>query len=507
MTLGRFDTHALERQFEPLERSGSELWLPILVNSHGQVFDRLRWLSHARQRLARAENPLTDDSITRDWPGAAVVRAFGPTIDRLGLARWVAGEHAWRVQLLRSLLWHLDSLARLSDQHGEDAALEALAKDFADEWEAERTDLEQLLAVFQSLEGFGSLARWSEVRGVLKGEGWAAVLAAHRVIRGSAALAELIRELGRSRLTDTLATRPQATVSTEAEHQFDTEHWQAQLVEAERGEPDDVHRGAALDRVLASEFAMWRRRSPDPRVARRLRRVFAARFSEHALLARSLREPERLPIRMPVQAKLDAIRPSVVPRMEAGPLIVCLDTSASMAGAAEQLAKAVVLEAMRSARHARRGCLVYAFGGPGEVRRTVLDHDVDGLVALAGLLSASFHGGTDIAEPIEAAVGDLVEARWAGADFLIVSDGEFGVTAEVLAKIAGARARQQLRVQGILIGDRETLGLRELCDSIFWVSDWRRFGAESGSVVSPVHDSALTRLFFPAASMRPPPTA
>ena len=104
-------------------------------------------------------------------------------------------------------------------------------------------------------------------------------------------------------------------------------------------------------------------------------------------------------------------------------------------------------------------------------------------------------------------MGDLVERQWAGADLLIVSDGEFGVTAEVLAKIADARARQQLRVQGILIGDRETLGLRELCDSIFWASDWRRFGAESGSTVSPVHDSALTRLFFPAASMRPPPSA
>jgi uncharacterized protein with von Willebrand factor type A (vWA) domain len=146
-----------------------------------------------------------------------------------------------------------------------------------------------------------------------------------------------------------------------------------------------------------------------------------------------------------------------------------------MAGAAEQVAKAVVLEAMRTARQAGRGCVVYAFGGPGEVQRTVLDQDVDGLVALAGLLSASFHGGTDIAEPIEAAMADLGEAQWAGADLLIVSDGEFGVTADVLAEIAIARAHQQLRVQGILIGDRETLGLRELCDSIFCT--WRLAGA------------------------------
>jgi hypothetical protein len=77
----------------------------------------------------------------------------------------------------------------------------------------------------------------------------------------------------------------------------------------------------------------------------------------------------------------------------------------------------------------------------------------------------------------------------------------------VLAEIEVAREHQLLRVQGILIGDRETLGLRELCDSIFWVSDWRRFGGEPARGDSPVHDSALTRLFFPAASMRAPPSA
>ena len=90
------------------------------------------------------------------------------------------------------------------------------------------------------------------------------------------------------------------------------------------------------------------------------------------------------------------------------------------------------------------------------------------------------------------------------ADLLIVSDGEFGVTSPVLAAIRDARDRLGLRVQGVLIGDRETLGLSELCDDIEWVSDWRRFGAQGGQARSPVHDRALTRLFFPAASMRAP---
>lgn len=507
MTLGRFETRALERQFESLERLDRALWLPALINSHGPLFERLRWLDHALPRLAIGVNPLADEPVTRSWPGPAAAQAFGLAIERLGLPALVAGQAEWRVQLVRSLLWHLDSLARLGAQHGEAAALAALAQAFADQWETERADLEQIVAVFQSLEGFSSLARWSEVRGVLRGEGWDSVLAAHRTIRDSAALAALIRALGRSRLTEAWAMRPRATVAASAKQRLDAERWQAVLLAGERGEPDGVHRSAALDRVLASELAVWRRRSADPATERRLRRIFAAKLSEHALLSQTPREPDRVPIRMPVEAILDATRPIAAPRMETGPIIVCLDTSSSMAGAAEQVAKAVVLEAMRTARQAGRGCVVYAFGGPGEVQRTVLDQDVDGLVALAGLLSASFHGGTDIAEPIEAAMADLGEAQWAGADLLIVSDGEFGVTADVLAEIAFAREHQQLRVQGILIGDRETLGLRELCDSIFWVADWRRFGSEPARGDSPVHDSALTRLFFPAASMRAPPSA
>ena len=92
-------------------------------------------------------------------------------------------------------------------------------------------------------------------------------------------------------------------------------------------------------------------------------------------------------------------------------------------------------------------------------------------------------------------------ARWRSADLLIVSDGEFGCTAATLAQLDAARAELGLRVQGILVGDRETLGLLDICDHIFWLRDWRRFeGAvpqREGFV--PVHSPSLTSLYFPNA--------
>jgi hypothetical protein len=87
---------------------------------------------------------------------------------------------------------------------------------------------------------------------------------------------------------------------------------------------------------------------------------------------------------------------------------------------------------------------------------------------------------------------------------LIASDGEFGVTPATHQRLSLAKAELGLRVQGVLIGDRETIGLREVCDHVFWVQDWRRYGAEYGQVESPVHDKSLTKLYFPSASMRPP---
>jgi hypothetical protein len=54
-----------------------------------------------------------------------------------------------------------------------------------------------------------------------------------------------------------------------------------------------------------------------------------------------------------------------------------------------------------------------------------------------------------------------------------------------------------LRVQGVLIGDRETVGFLEIADAIFPVRDWRKLGGEA--IESPVHSHRLTALYFPGA--------
>ncbi|PIX76072.1 MAG: hypothetical protein COZ38_02265 [Rhodocyclales bacterium CG_4_10_14_3_um_filter_68_10] len=88
------------------------------------------------------------------------------------------------------------------------------------------------------------------------------------------------------------------------------------------------------------------------------------------------------------------------------------------------------------------------------------------------------------------------EERWRFADLLIATYGEFGPTREAVSHLKAAKHALGLRVQGVLIGDRETIGMLETCDDIHWVRDWRRFG-QGGP--SPIHSRSLTAQYFPGA--------
>jgi hypothetical protein len=85
----------------------------------------------------------------------------------------------------------------------------------------------------------------------------------------------------------------------------------------------------------------------------------------------------------------------------------------------------------------------------------------------------------------------------------IVSDGEFGCMPQTLERLDEARAELGLRVQGVLVGDRETIGMLEVCDHIHWEREWRRFadgGVDADTArFSPVHSKSLTAQYFPNA--------
>ena len=255
------------------------------------------------------------------------------------------------------------------------------------------------------------------------------------------------------------------------------------------GETRGIHRSDRIARMLPSEAMLL----GHPR----LRLLWHARRAERTLL--SYEDDDHLSELRQHQSQVQQPRPGpqAALRAIAGPLLLCVDTSGSMQGGAEAVAKAVVLEAMRSAHASQRPCHVFAFGGDGEVLELELGLHSAGMGRLSDFLGQAFRGGTDICGPLERVIAKLEELRWQRADLLIASDGEFGATPAVAARLDAIKESLGLRVQGVLIGDRETLGLLEVCDSIYPVRNWRHFGGVN--VESPVHTPALTALYFPAA--------
>ena len=180
----------------------------------------------------------------------------------------------------------------------------------------------------------------------------------------------------------------------------------------------------------------------------------------------------------------------VRPAAEDGPLILCLDTSGSMAGAREQVAKAVALEAARSARRARRRCLLYAFSGPGDLKQLELDPSTTtGASDLLSFLRCSFGGGTDADAPLEAALLRLEESEWAAADVLMVTDGEIPPpNPEVSSRLARAKEELGLQVHGLLVGGRGSNnsnsandepiseGMAAICSRVHVFKSWSAVG-------------------------------
>eukprot|EP00887_Chlorella_sp_A99_P000547 scaffold17.g547.t1 len=135
-------------------------------------------------------------------------------------------------------------------------------------------------------------------------------------------------------------------------------------------------------------------------------------------------------------------RREVRPTADRGPILLCVDTSGSMRGAREVVAKALALECMRAAKAQERGCYVFAFAGPQEVRELELNMDVRSVNNLLDFLEKTFNGGSDFNAPVQRCLNRLTDAKWANSDILLASSCAPGNAARREAGLRLERMRQ-----------------------------------------------------------------
>ncbi len=196
--------------------------------------------------------------------------------------------------------------------------------------------------------------------------------------------------------------------------------------------------GDDVSNMLPTELALLSRPA--------LKRLFYARLAEKSLSIYERYSPE------PVGR---------------GPIIVAVDESGSMSGAKNEWAKAIVLALLSIAAKQRRDLRVIHFasqrsllvedylrgkGTPEQVMKTVLHF---------------FGGGTDYEHWMRQTLIAIESSEYDRADVIALSDGECGVSDEVLKTWQATKAARGFRAIGILTG--APMGgaiLRQFCDEV-----------------------------------------
>jgi uncharacterized protein with von Willebrand factor type A (vWA) domain len=507
----------LDAPYDTLEVLPRELWLPGIVTACGGADARLRDLPRWYDALLAGRLPPPE----ADFGDPAASHALRDVIGELALPTMAQGVVAAAQQVMRTALWHLDRLIDRPAYQPRADAIMAMAQAFRDEWRIERAEWEQIAALLRGMGDFARLS-WDTLQGRLQGRDIERAQALSLLLSTAPEIVELIARIGRG-----IARAQPAEATPQVRPDPGTTEaplvWRTTFLPDAPGEIHGVRIGNRLARMVPAEAAQLRHPVLHKLWRARLAEARLSIWDESALLVEAVHDPRGAP------RAASVVDPA--PR-ERGPMIVCVDTSGSMKGAPERLSKAVVIEAVRTAQREQRACHVIAFGGAGEVVEWQLaggtcasragtigrvdeitrtgrnapasrgaQTDAGALERLLDFLGQAFDGGTDIAAPIERAIDLVNQHGWHEADILIASDGEFGSTPAALARLDEARACHGLRVEGLLIGDRETMGLLEVCDHIHWVRDWRRFDPDGNprDRFSPVHSRSLTAMYFPNA--------
>ena len=503
---------SLEARLAALDSLPRGFWLTGLTHSMGTLEARLAVLARWRGLLDRAimpnqakeetgadepspagEAPAPVARVAAPWLGEGLAVKVARVFAELGLPGHCARNQGLGDAVLSSLMFHLDLVVDYVDRGASADTAVTMALDcFAADWSGRCQDVQALIDVFDDPGDLFKHCHWDRLRGLLREAGWQEVVRIRGLIERMPEVAEMIRELGRLREIEEGPPDPTTWQTRKVERAGRVPSVVTERVPELPGQTRAVTRSERIARMLPAESMMF--------VHPRLRLVWHARRAERALL--TYEDDDWLTTVRAIDGSVTQPVVAPAPRRVLGPMLVCVDTSGSMRGGAETVAKAVVLEAARVAWRQRRGCTVFAFGGPDEVLELVLEMNEAGLARLTRFLARGFRGGTDICTPLERTLARLEQEGWREADLLLATDGEFGAPPDLAERILRARRHAGLRVQAVLIGDRETIGLHELSDHIHWVSDWRRFAASdarSGTGGSPVHSSRLTASYFPGA--------
>lgn len=173
-----------------------------------------------------------------------------------------------------------------------------------------------------------------------------------------------------------------------------------------RSEIVGVENGNDLNQILPGEVALF---------GAETEWQFLKRFAEEQLQINQFEDK-----RLVNSSKVYSETYQKIKKKEKGPFIVCVDTSGSMEGEPERIAKVLCFGILKMAAADQRQAFLINFSSG--IHTLDLYNLVDSIDEVAAFLQKSFHGGTDISLALSEALQQLETHRYRDADVLVISD-------------------------------------------------------------------------------------
>lgn len=408
----------------------------------------VRHMEHVFQRWAWFTRAI-GNHYTRDHIDAGFHSARIEAHQSLTQSEWAAlpaGAHKEIERLFDDLLGQWDShlQAKVLDFHLRRAV--PLLNDLASNLHSKAREIQQLEELVEPFAEYAG-RYWDLSRDLWSDEGFD-VLRSYREL--------LDREEELKALADLLGKMREAERFTE-EETF-SQHVVHRSVKSDpflRSELSGVSNSNDLNRLLPAEAALLGDATTET--------VFFRKFAESELQTFSFEHRY-----LDERDGLSQITETVSRRKEKGPFVVCVDTSGSMEGLPERVAKVLCFGIMKmAAQEARKAFLINFSTG---VKTLDLLHIADSMGALVDFLRRSFHGGTDLSLALDSTLKQLEDDDYRDADVLIISDFVmYKIDAELLRRMEYRRVNRNTRFYALIVSDEPNEEVTDVFDGLWRV--------------------------------------
>ena len=225
---------------------------------------------------------------------------------------------------------------------------------------------------------------------------------------------------------------------------------------AGKSEIKGVHFSDDLSNLLPSEIALLS--IPETEV------LFAKKFVEKKLLTFYYEDKYRVEKEIP-----EMVEKKMWKKSKKGPIIACVDTSGSMAGVPEIVAKTIILALLRIAIRDDRDCYLISFStGIQTIDISDIGQNMEKLIAF---LQMGFHGGTDATPALIESLRMLNEEKYEKADVVMISDFIMGNIPEAIKKNMEDQKKNKTKFHSIVISSQANPNVIKIFDNV-WIVDF-----------------------------------